>query len=328
MRGDRIVVTGIRGRGRHGVLAAERELGQDFLVDVVLHLDTRAAGRSDALDDTVSYAEVATDIHRLVEGDPVDLVETLAARCADAALAHDLVDAVEITVHKPAAPVGVPFDDVQVHVTRRRDARAVIALGANLPSGAGEPADALADAVARLARTRGVRVTARSALYETEPVGGPDQPVYVNAVVVVHTSLAPARLLPTLHEIEADAGRTREIRWGPRTLDLDLIDYRLRPAAATDPAPVTSDDPALLLPHPRAHERAFVVVPWLDADPDALITLDGADRPVADLEVDRSGVRPGPDWPEHGGPSRERHDRHRRDRHRPERHAPGGGPAC
>jgi 2-amino-4-hydroxy-6-hydroxymethyldihydropteridine diphosphokinase len=128
----------------------------------------------------------------------------------------------------------------------------------------------LAGAVEAIAVLPGVALHAESSVYSTAPIGGVEQPDYLNAVVIVDTTLSPRELLDRLHDIENAWHRTREVRWGPRTLDLDLIDY----------AGVTSDDPELTLPHPRAHERAFVLVPWQEADPEAELTGFG---PVAGL---------------------------------------------
>ena len=116
--GDTVAVRGIRARGFHGVLPEERRDGQDFVVDVVMSFDTRPAASSDDLTLTVDYSAVAADVVAVVAGDPVDLVETLAARIADVVLAHARVERVEVTVHKPEAPVGVPFDDVVVTISR------------------------------------------------------------------------------------------------------------------------------------------------------------------------------------------------------------------
>lgn len=117
---DQIAVVGLRARGHHGVLAAERRDGQEFAVDLVLHLDTRAAAASDDLTDTVSYASLARDVVDVVEGEPVDLIETLAQRIADVGLADRRVEAVDVTIHKPGAPLPVPFADVTVTIRRRR----------------------------------------------------------------------------------------------------------------------------------------------------------------------------------------------------------------
>lgn len=152
----------------------------------------------------------------------------------------------------------------------------VLALGANL----GDSLGTLRQAVQALRSVDGLVLDAISAVYETDPVGGPDQPVYLNAVAVGRTSLEGAELLAELQRIELAFARTREVRWGPRTLDLDVI-------AIDD---VVSDDPRLTLPHPRAHERAFVLVPWLEADADAALVGHG---PVRNLVagLDASGVR-------------------------------------
>jgi dihydroneopterin aldolase len=115
---DRVALHGLRARGRHGVLDFEKALGQVFVVDVVLHLDVRPAAADDDLTRTVHYGELAEQVVAVVAGEPVELVETLAERIAVVALASPLVVATDVTVHKPQAPVTVPFDDVTVSVRR------------------------------------------------------------------------------------------------------------------------------------------------------------------------------------------------------------------
>jgi 7,8-dihydroneopterin aldolase/epimerase/oxygenase len=117
---DRIVIRGLRAQGHHGVYAFERERGQVFLCDAVLELDTSAAAAGDDLHRTVNYADLARELYRVLAGDPVNLLEALAQRLADVCLAHEVVDAVEITVHKPQAELGVPFSDVEVTIRRER----------------------------------------------------------------------------------------------------------------------------------------------------------------------------------------------------------------
>lgn len=119
MSGDRIMLRGIRAFARHGVLPHERELGQSFTVDVVLELDLAAAARSDELADTVDYGAVAAAVHEVVTGTRRDLVEAVAGEVADAVLALDgRLTGVEVSVHKPAAPVTVDLEDVVVTVRR------------------------------------------------------------------------------------------------------------------------------------------------------------------------------------------------------------------
>ncbi|WP_343233483.1 dihydroneopterin aldolase [Streptomonospora sp. PA3] len=115
---DRIRLTGLRARGYHGVLEHERRDGQEFVVDAVLALDLRAAGRSDDLAETVHYGELADRLVAVVEGDPVRLIETLAERLAAVCLAERRVRLVEVTVHKPQAPIPHAFDDVSVTIVR------------------------------------------------------------------------------------------------------------------------------------------------------------------------------------------------------------------
>ena len=117
---DRIAVRGISAHAHHGVYDWERERGQTFRVDAVLELDTAPAAAGDDLDRTVNYAALAQQLHAVLTGEPVDLLETLAQRLADVCLDNPLVDAVEITVHKPDAELGVPFDDVTVTIRRER----------------------------------------------------------------------------------------------------------------------------------------------------------------------------------------------------------------
>lgn len=117
---DQVALRGLRVRGRHGVLASEKDLGQWFVVDVVLHLDTRGAAATDDLAGTVDYGALAERVAQVVAGDAVDLIETLAQRVADVALEAGAVTAVDVSVHKPQAPVTVPFEDVVVSVRRWR----------------------------------------------------------------------------------------------------------------------------------------------------------------------------------------------------------------
>jgi dihydroneopterin aldolase/2-amino-4-hydroxy-6-hydroxymethyldihydropteridine diphosphokinase len=160
-----------------------------------------------------------------------------------------------------------------------REVPVVLALGTNL----GDREAVLRSAVAALAAVEGLDLRRVSPVVETDPVGGPEQPDYLNAVVLAGTRLGPLELLRACQRVEAEHDRVREVRWGPRTLDVDVVAY----------GSATSDDPVLTLPHPRAHERAFVLVPWSAADPDAVLPGPAGGR-VAELAgraPDRAGVR-------------------------------------
>jgi dihydroneopterin aldolase len=117
---DRIMLRGLRATGHHGVYDEERRTGQPFVIDVLLDVDTRAAAASDDVADTVHYGELAGEVLAIVTGPPVNLIETLAARIADVCLSRPLVESVEVTVHKPEAPIDADFDDVVVSIVRGR----------------------------------------------------------------------------------------------------------------------------------------------------------------------------------------------------------------
>ena len=119
-RGDLLAVRGIAVHGHHGVFEAERREGQEFVIDVVLGVDTRVAARSDDLHDTVDYGTLVDQVRSAVANDPVDLIETLAQRIADVCLRHDQVENVEVTVHKPHAPIQATFEDVALTINRSR----------------------------------------------------------------------------------------------------------------------------------------------------------------------------------------------------------------
>lgn len=156
---------------------------------------------------------------------------------------------------------------------------AVLSLGSNL----GNRLETLQGAIDALEDIPGVRVKAVSPVYETEPwgVAPGSQPTYFNAVVVLKTTLPPSSLLERAHAVEEAFHRVRSERWGPRTIDVDIVSY----------ADAVSGDPVLTLPHPRAHERAFVLAPWHDVEPEAQLPGRG---PVAQLlaDVTQEGVAP------------------------------------
>ena len=158
--------------------------------------------------------------------------------------------------------------------------RAALALGSNL----GDRLALIREATVRIAAEPGVTVVGVSSVFETAPVGGPEQPEYLNAVVVVDTTLTAVQLLALAHRLEDRAGRRRTTRWGARTLDVDVLAVGAQQI----------DQPHLVVPHPRAHERAFVLAPWAEVDPGFVVPGHGQ---VADLlaAVDAGGVVR---WPE------------------------------
>lgn len=256
---DRIDITGLRAVTIVGALPHEREIPQPLQIDLSLGVDLSEAGWSDELGDTADYGAVAERVVTVVEESKDILLERLAARIADAVLDFDRVEEVRATLTKVRPPLPVDAASTAVSIRRMRTSgdlpasrrhRAFVALGSNL----GDRRGHLRDAVAALGD-----VVAMSRVYETEPVGGPDeQGPYLNMVVEVETPLDPFALLRRCQRIEAQAMRQRTVRWGPRTLDVDIVLYD----------GVTIDGPDLTLPHPRFAERRFVLAPLSDIAPD------------------------------------------------------------
>ncbi len=285
---DRIQLTGVTGYGYHGVFEHERREGQTFAVDLSIGADFGAAAASDDVADTVHYGEVANLVHAHIVGEPVNLIERLAANiAADIMAGFPSVQELTVTIHKPDAPIEVPFDSVSVSYRTSRHGRAeppttpraqaVLALGSNL----GEKDSTLDSAIEALSEHPNIEVLDVSPRAVTKAVGGPaDQPDYVNMVLRVATTLKPFELLGACQQIEADHHRVRDIRWGPRTLDIDMICY----------GQLQQDSPILTLPHPRAHERAFVLAPWSWMEPEATL----AGTPITELLErcpDKDGLR-------------------------------------
>ncbi len=276
---DRIEISALRVVTIVGALPHEREIPQPLQVDLSLEVDLADAGRTDELGDTVHYGLVADQVTAVVAEAKDVLLERLAARVAEEVLSFDRVDAVDVTLTKLRPPLAVDAATTSVSlrrtratldVTARPACRAFIALGSNL----GDREGYLRGALAELGT-----VVAESQVYETDPVGGPDeQGPYLNMVVEVETTLDPFALLRRCRRIEAEAMRQRVVRWGPRTLDVDMILYE----------GVTIQSEELTLPHPRFAERRFVLAPLAEIAPE--VCPDGWDESLPPAGVHPRGV--------------------------------------
>lgn len=264
MARDHVYINGLRVMVLIGVLPHEREAPQPIQIDVDVEVDLSRAGQSDDLHDTVNYGAMCDAIAALARASSDQLLERLAQRVAECALGFDGVEATHVTITKLHPPIDEELVSTAVRITRQRSAvfaedvssmshTAVIALGSNL----GDRVAHLKFAVAQLSQLG--TVCGESAVYETDPIGGPDsQGAYLNMVVALETDLDPYALLRRLNAIEAEALRERVVRWGPRTLDLDIIFYD----------DISIADDRLTVPHPRWTERRFVLAPLADIAPD------------------------------------------------------------
>ena len=250
---DQIHIRGLEVFANHGVFPEETRLGQKFVLDLTLYLDTRSAGVADDLERSVNYGEVSAFATSYMQVKPYKLIEAAAENLAEELLLrYPLLAGVELELKKPWAPVGLPLETVSVEI-RRFWHWAYLGLGSNL----GDKKLYLDGAVAALDELRGCRVEKVSSYLVTEPYGGVEQDDFLNACLCLKTLLSPSELLSNLHEIEAAAHRERIVRWGPRTLDLDILLYD----------DLVLDTPDLHIPHIEMHMRDFVLIPLAEIAP-------------------------------------------------------------
>ncbi|MCL2213198.1 MAG: 2-amino-4-hydroxy-6-hydroxymethyldihydropteridine diphosphokinase [Oscillospiraceae bacterium] len=266
---DKIIIDRLEVFAYHGVLEHEKREGQTFFVSATLHLDLAAAGRSDDLAMTVNYAEVCGEIVCIMQTSRHDLIETCAEELAGHILhTFPLVGQVDLRIDKPSAPIDHEFGTIAVEITRKWSV-AYLGLGSNM----GQREENIARAT-EILQNNDVRLRTLSPNYTTKPVSDIPQDDYINAAAKIETTLSPAQLMAYLLEVEAAVGRTRNgERWGPRVIDIDLLMYEN----------VISDDPRVTLPHPRMHERSFVLCPLCNIAPNAVHPLLG--RRVWELKI-------------------------------------------
>lgn len=258
MRLDTVEIRGLTVTTVVGVLPHEREIPQPLRIDLDLHVDLRDAGQSDELNDTANYGDVAERVAHEVRSSKDLLLERVAERVAELVLTIDRVEAVDVTITKLRPPIPEQLDTTAVRIHRSvtdeirqdRTRQAILALGSNLGD---------REAYLRLAVASLPDLVATSSVYETDPVGGPGgQGPFLNMVVVLETILDPYALLRRCRQIEALASRQRTVYWGPRTLDIDVLFYD----------DIRIEDELLTIPHPRLHQRRFVLAPLQDVAPE------------------------------------------------------------
>ncbi len=241
--------------GHHGVYREENKLGQKFIVCADLYMDTRTAGLSDDIEQSVNYGEVCKLIDKHMREKTFYLIEAAAEDLAKAILLKfDRIERVELEVKKPWAPIGLPIEEVSVKIDRKWH-DVYIGLGSNM----GDKWDNINEALKKMSLDDDIKVIEVSTLIETRPYGYEEQNDFLNGAVHITTLYSPAELLKCLSEFENLAGRKREIHWGPRTLDLDILFYD----------DIILDTRELTIPHFDMINRDFVlkplneIAPWL-----------------------------------------------------------------
>lgn len=250
---DKIHIKDLEIIGFHGAIPEEKVLGQKFVLSFELDVDLRQAGKNDDLTKTVHYGELAQKVEEEFTKTSYDLIEKAAEEiCEFVLLNYPLVKKVKLLLKKPWAPTRKHVEYVAVEIERKWS-KVYIAAGSNL----GNKEETLKEAIDKIDKRKDCVVTKVSNFYTTDPVGYEDQDQFVNCVFEIDTLQTPSELMDTLLEVEKDFKRERIIRWGPRTLDLDIIFYD----------DIISYDEHILIPHPRAHERQFVMKPMCDINP-------------------------------------------------------------
>ncbi len=250
---DKIRVQGLEVYANHGVYPEETKLGQKFLVDLILYVDVRIAGKTDSLSATIDYGEVSHFAARFLKEQTFLLIEAAAEHLAEAILLkYPLIQKVNIVIHKPWAPIGLPLKDVAVDITRSWHC-VYLSFGSNM----GNREQYISQGIEQLAAMPECHVEKMSGLIETSPYGDVKQEDFLNGCLQLQTLFTPEELLDKLHEIEHSAKRKRVIRWGPRTLDMDILMY--------DDLILQTQD--LVIPHVDMANRRFVLEPLCEIAP-------------------------------------------------------------
>lgn len=250
---DKMYIENLQVYGFHGVNQQEKDLGQRFIISAELFLDLKEAGDSDDLNKTVNYAELCFEIEEQFTKQKYDLIESAAEKLAEfILLKYEMVQRIKLKVKKPWAPIGKPVEYVAVEVDRKWH-KAYIAIGSNM----GNKEKNLLSAIELINKSTVTKVVNVSKFYETEPVGYVDQDNFLNGAIEVKTLLSPKGLMKFLLEKEKELKRERIIKWGPRTIDLDILLYDNLVTCEQD----------IVIPHPRMEERMFVLKPLADIAP-------------------------------------------------------------
>lgn len=250
---DEIRIDNLKVFAHHGVFEHENINGQNFFVNAVLYTDTEKAGTLDNLEFSTDYGSVCSLIQEVMTQNTFSLIESVAQKTAVEILKNfPFVESLDLEIRKPEAPVEMEFESLSVKIHRGWHT-AVIALGSNI----GDSRKYIENAVEQFENSEYVKNIKVSELIVTKPYGYTEQDDFLNGAMICKTVLSPQSLLDFMHTIENSADRRREIHWGPRTLDLDLIFY--------DNAVI--DTPDLTVPHIDMQNRAFVLEPLNSISP-------------------------------------------------------------
>ena len=250
---DQLIIKNLELFAYHGVNPEEKSMGQKFIVEAKISMDLSEAGETDSLETGINYAKLCHELQDVFTHTKHNLIERAATVLCDYILtSYDQVTEVDLILKKPWAPIHLPIDYPAVRLKRRWHT-AYIAVGSNL----GDKKNNINQAMTLVDQAWHTSITKKSTLIETDPVGYEDQDTFINGVFEIKTLLTPVKLIRWLLSIEKDLKRERIVHWGPRTIDLDVIYYDQDITCLEE----------IVIPHPRMHERGFVLEPLNEIAP-------------------------------------------------------------
>lgn len=243
---DKMYIRELELFGFHGVFEEEKTLGQKFIISLELDLDLKSAGKTGDLSKSVHYGELCEKVEKEFLRQSYDLIETATLKLADFILReYKLIKGVKVFLKKPWAPIRKHLDTVEIMIERSIH-KAYIGLGSNM----GDKEKYLNEAINKISKQENIILRKQSSFISTKPWGYLEQDDFLNGVIEIETPLEPEELMDVLLKIEEELDRERIVKWGPRTIDLDIIIYDN----------LISSDEKVVLPHPRMHEREFVLI--------------------------------------------------------------------
>lgn len=250
---DKIILKQVEIFANHGVFQEEKNLGQKFVIDLELSLDTKEAAVTGDLTKSVHYGELCHNIEKVFQKESYDLIETAAQKVADYILEnYEIVKSVKLELQKPWAPIGRHLKYAAVSIERSWH-EAYLSIGSNL----GDKEKNLKNALNELEKHKEIKIEKVSEFLVTEPWGDENQDEFLNGAVKIKTTYSPKELMHVLLDTEKEMGKKRIRKWGPRIIDLDVVFYD----------DLISDDEEIIIPHPRMEEREFVLKPLLEICP-------------------------------------------------------------
>lgn len=250
---DKMYIKDLELFGFHGVFEEEKKLGQKFIISLELELDLKSAARTGDLSKSVHYGELCEKVEEEFKRVSYNLIETAALNLADFIInEYKIISGVKVFLKKPWAPIKKHLDTVEIMIERKRH-KAYIGLGSNM----GDKESYLKEAINKICEEKNVQLKKQSSFIITKPWGYLEQEDFLNGVIEIETILEAEELMDLLLKIELELNRKREIKWGPRTIDLDILMYD----------EVVSSNEKVILPHPRMHEREFVLKPLNEIAP-------------------------------------------------------------